>query len=385
MIQVDARQPSLTGGISGSKGAWARLLEQDPRALGPLQNQTLQASRRGADWLFRANTTKGLFTPGLDPALGTEKTGTQLGQIQAAWALARASSAFGDEKYEMRALQALLACLEETTTDTEDSQARHSSAPSVIVSRAAGTAALLAAITALEKPPAELLETAEALARYLGKPSVVGSLEGVSKAEPATPSLVAYAILASNRHRGAPWKVEVARKALAVPLAPEAFQKALPWPVAATAAMSQQESTYTARVGTMADALLATQLDKVNPRHPDWFGGWSGAPAMAGAEPAAPTCAATANAVMALAEAAAVSRREGDLTRHQRLKDAMDRGCQFLLQLQYTDANTQHFADWYRLRLVGGFRPGPKDSGLSLEQNHGAFLALLACTRDFAP
>ena len=348
-------------------------------------NQTLQASRRGADWLARANTTKGLFTPGLDPATAAEIPGSPLGQVQAAWALAKASAAFGDERYEMRALQALLACLEDTTEDAEDPQARHSSAPSAVVSRPAGTSALLAAIASLEKPPAELLDKAEALARYLVKPSVVAGLETVSKAEPATPALVACALLASHRHRPAPWKLETARKALGINLPEEALHKAMPWPMVAAAEMSRHDSSFTSRVNALAEALLPTQIDKVDPRHPEWFGGWSAIQPVAGAEPAQPTCAATANALMALAEAAAVSRRDGDLNRHQRLKDAMDRGTQFLLQLQYTDANTQHFADWYRPRLTGGFRPGTKDTVLSLEQNQGALMALLGCVRDSAP
>lgn len=385
LVPVDLRQPAQGTGMAVPRGAWARVLEQDPRALSPLVNQTLQASRRGADWLSRANTTKGLFTPGIDPAMANEIPGTPLGQILAAWALAKASAAFGDERYEMRSLQALLACLEDTTEDAEDPQARHSSAPSVVVSRPAGTAALLAAIASLEKPPAEFLDKAESLARYLGKPSVVAGLETVSKAEPATPALVACALLDSHRHRPAPWKLEVARKALAINLAAEALPKAMPWPVVAAAGMSRHDPSFTARANAMADTLLGTQLDKVDPRHPEWFGGWSAVSAIAGVESAPPTCASTANALMALAEAAAVCRREGDLNRHQRLRDSIDRGCQFLLQLQYTDANTQHFADWYRPRLTGGFRPGPKDSTLCLEQNHGALMALLGCVRDSAP
>ena len=385
VVPVDLRQPASGAAISIPKTAWARLLEQDPRALTPLVNQTLHASRRGADWLARANTTKGLFTPGLDPATATEIPGSPLGQVQAAWALAKASAAFGDERYEMRALQALLACLEDTTEDAEDPQARHSSAPSAVVSRPAGTATLLVAIASLEKPPAELLDKAEALARYLCKPAVLASLETVSKADPSITALVSHALLVSHRHRPAPWKLEAARKAFGINLTAEALQKAMPWPLIAAAEMSRHDPSFTSRVHALSETLLATQIDKLDPRHPEWFGGWSAIQTIAGAEPAQPTCSATANALMALAEAAAVTRRDGDLNRHQRLKDAMDRGTQFLLQLQYTDANTQHFADWYRPRLTGGFRPGPKDTVLCLEQNHGALMALLGCARDSAP
>ena len=61
---VDLREKALSpADAARRRAAWARAMEQDPRALSPLNQQMLQGARRGADWLTRANTTKGLFLP----------------------------------------------------------------------------------------------------------------------------------------------------------------------------------------------------------------------------------------------------------------------------------------------------------------------------------
>ena len=385
---VDLREKALSpADAARRRAAWARAMEQDPRALSPLNQQMLQGARRGADWLTRANTTKGLFLPGIDPALTTEATGGPLGQVAAAWTLARASGAFGDERYEMRALQALLACLDDTQADSEDPQARHSSIPSAVISRPAATSWLLAAVCALETPPAELLERAESLARYLARQAGQENLATIiAKVEPGTPALVAYALLRSYRHQPAAWKLEGARKAMAIAkaLPVETLPQALPWPILALAEMSQHDAACLPLLNSATDTVVSWQADKVDPRHPGWFGGWP-LPAARGGLPTAPTCVGSAMALTALCEAALVARRQGDLARHQRLHDAMDRGAQYLLQLQFTDSNTQHFADWYRPRLLGGFRSGAGEATLRLEQNHHAVMALLGCSQDATP
>lgn len=385
---VDLREPARAPtDAARTRTAWARAMEQDPRALSPLNQQMLQGARRGADWLARANTTKGVFLPGIDPTLTTEAPCGPLGQIAAAWTLARAAGAFGDERYEMRALQALLACLEDTQADSEDPQARHSAIPSAVVSRPAATSWLLAAVCALETPPAELLERSESLARYLARQAGHENLGTmIAKVEPGTPALVAYALLRSHRHQPAAWKLEAARKAMATAnrLTTDTLPQALPWPVLALAEMSQHDATSMPLLHGATDSILSWQADNVDPRHPGWFGGWP-LPSTRGGQPSAPVCVGSATALTAIAEAAVVARRQGDLARHQRLHDAMDRGCQFLLQLQFTDANTQHFADWYRPRLLGGFRSSAGEATLRLEQNHHAVMALLGCSKDAAP
>ena len=63
----------------------------------------------------------------------------------------------------------------------------------------------------------------------------------------------------------------------------------------------------------------------------------------------------SAGALVSLAEACRVAKAAGDVQHYQRYRQALESGLQFLTTLQYTEANTQHFADWYRPALVGAF------------------------------
>ncbi|MBY0232288.1 MAG: hypothetical protein K2W96_23675, partial [Gemmataceae bacterium] len=75
-------------------------------------------------------------------------------------------------------------------------------------------------------------------------------------------------------------------------------------------------------------------------------------------------------------EACRCAREAGDAARHQRYAEAADRAVQFLATLQYTDAGTQHFAPWFRPRIVGAFHASPTDGNLRLD--HTAW-AVSAC------
>ena len=50
---------------------------------------------------------------------------------------------------------------------------------------------------------------------------------------------------------------------------------------------------------------------------------------------------------------------------------------QFLATLQYTDANTRHFADWYRPTLIGGFYASHQDGNLRIDYTQHAVCALV--------
>ena len=78
-----------------------------------------------------------------------------------------------------------------------------------------------------------------------------------------------------------------------------------------------------------------------------------------------------------LAEACRVARKAGDLPGYQRYRDGVERCLQFTVTLQYTDANTQHFADWYRRRLVGGFHASHQDGNLRIDYTQHAVCALV--------
>ena len=56
--------------------------------------------------------------------------------------------------------------------------------------------------------------------------------------------------------------------------------------------------------------------------------------------------------------------------------------CSFYVRLQYTDANTQHFAEWYRPRLVGGFHASTQDGNLRIDYTQHALSALVAYLED---
>src|SRR5262249_41913343 len=78
-----------------------------------------------------------------------------------------------------------------------------------------------------------------------------------------------------------------------------------------------------------------------------------------------------------LADACRVARQIGDLPRYQRNRESLERCLQFLTTLQYTDANTQHFADWYRPTLLGAFHASLQDGNLRIDYTQHAVCALM--------
>ncbi|MFQ3649561.1 MAG: hypothetical protein SNJ75_04455, partial [Gemmataceae bacterium] len=51
---------------------------------------------------------------------------------------------------------------------------------------------------------------------------------------------------------------------------------------------------------------------------------------------------------------------------------------QFLVGLQYTEASTQHFATWYRPKVVGGFHHSPTNGDLRIDHAAEAITAVMA-------
>src|SRR5262249_60678379 len=111
------------------------------------------------------------------------------------------------------------------------------------------------------------------------------------------------------------------------------------------------------------------------PRRPLWYGSF---PEWADGRPAetAPGMASAACAE-ALAEACRAAREQQDGgVRYRRYSEALERCLQFVTTLQYTDANTQHFADWYRPALLGAFHASAQDGNLPIDYNHHAWCGL---------
>lgn len=352
------------------------------------QQQFLQGACRGGDWLYRMNGVKGRFLYGYLPALKTEMEGDHyLRQAGAAFALARAARFTGEERYAARATQAILALLDETALGARDKGVRSTTLPPGLVNRLGAAGMLVLAINELPAPQADLLEKSEQLCNYIrrqARPDGSLALEEGAEGDPEGvnyyPGEALYALMRSHKHRPAPWKVDLVRRAVGY-YHPwwKAHQNMafVPWQTAAytEAFLLTHESAFRDCVCEMSDWLCKLQYSQIDPRRLLWYGGFMG---YADGHPVenAPHvgCAAYAEG---LAEACRVARDQGDVARHQRYSEAVEHCLQFLSALQYTDANTQHFADWYRPRLVGAFHASHQDGNLRIDYTQHAVSALV--------
>ena len=367
---------------------------RDVSKLSPLKRQMDLCAQRGADWLFRANGPDGRFVNGHLPALRAVLEGDHyLHQAGAAYTLACAARYTGNEAYLARARQAVLTLLLDTAPDPQDPRQRHTTLPSVFVNRLASAAWLVLAISELPAPGPELLQQSEQLCLFIQRQQRPdGSLNYADvgpdgKPGPEDPDGInqytgpaLFALIRSQAHRPAPEKMDVLRKALPFY---RAWWKAhpdmdfVPWHSAAYAEayLQTREQAFADAVFEMNDWLAGLQYAQLDPRHPAWLGGFR---TVADGKPAETEPQAGA-AVYAegLVEACRVTRQVGDVPRHHRY-DAAVRGClQFLAALQYTDANTTHFADWYKPVLLGGFHASHQDGTLRTVYTQHAVCAMI--------
>jgi hypothetical protein len=369
-----------------------------PRDLSHLtdgQKQVLLSCRRGADWLWSMNRADGRFRYGYVVALGRELEGDDyLCQAGAAFALARAARFTGEERYEIRATQAVLALLDETTTDEhKDAPVRHTKLPSALVNRLASAGLLVLAINELPSPKADLLEKSEQLCNFIRKKARAdGSLSCADAAEygkPAEedadgvtdyPGVALYALMLSQRHRPAAWKTELVGKA--VGYYHTWWQKhknmaCVPWQTAAytEAYLATKDQVFADCVDEMNDYLCDLQYTQTDQRHPEWRGGFREPMAGGKVEPAPHI----GSAVYAesLAQACLVARQAGDVKRFDRYSTAAGECVRFLSLLQYTEGNTSHFDENYRKRLLGGFFAGHQDGNLRIDYTQHAVSALV--------
>ncbi len=367
---------------------------RDLSKLPPLLQQMYLSAQRGADWLHRSNRPDGRFVYGHLPALKMPLEGDHyLRQAGTAFALARAARFTQDERYTAVARQAVLRLLLDTAVDPSDPQVRATTLPSIVVNRLAAAGLLLLAIHELPAPGEDLLEQAEQLCHFIRKRQRPdGSLSYTDQTEAVTtanvdpeginhyPGEALYGLMLSQRHRPVPWKTEVVRKALAYYRPWWRGHKSVafvPWQTAAytEAYLRTKEQAFADCVHEMNDWLCGLQYAQLDPRHPLWYGGFM---EWADGRPAAvePQVSAAASAE-SLAEACRVARQAGDVPRHQRYREALERCLQFVTTLQYTDANTQHFADWYRPVLLGGFHASHQDGNLRIDYTQHAVSALV--------
>jgi hypothetical protein len=252
---------------------------------------------------------------------------------------------------------------------------------------------LVAAIHELPSPGDDLLEQADQLCAFLRKRhrddgSFCLTDEPGEEIDPNGvnwyPGIALYGLIRSQQLRPSSWKTDLVRRAQ--PYYRDwwhAHQNMsfVPWQTAAfTEAYSlTKEKAFADFVCTMSDWLCDLQYVQLDPRQPLWIGGfmeWAdGKPNLA-----APHADSAAYAE-SLAEACRTAHQAGDAKRVARYRDALERSLQFLNTLQYTDANTQHFADWYRPVLVGAFYASHQNGDIRVDYTQHALCALVQYLR----
>jgi hypothetical protein len=373
------------------------LAPRDFSKLSPLQKQLLLSAQGGADWLSRMNGENGRFLQGYLPALAKPLEGEHfLRQAGAAFALARAARFSGEERYAARATQAVLALLLDTAVvSKEGPKVRQTVLPPGVVNRLGGAALLVLAINELPAPQADLLEPSEQLCNYLraqARPD--GSLAVHEAGDAPTeddvnshPGLALYALMLSQKHRPAAWKLDVVRKALPFYRAWWRAHKNMGFVPDQTAAYAEaylqcHERPFADFVNEMSDWVCSLQYPALGSdlRRVLWCGGFM---TFADGRPVE-TAPHVGGAVYAegLAQACRVAREAGDLERHSRYGEALAGCLQFLSTLQYTATNTRHFAPWYRERLLGAFHASHQDGNLRLENTQHAVSALVLYLED---
>jgi hypothetical protein len=359
----------------------------DPGKLPPAQRHFYLSAKGCMEWLARCNKADGRFVPGYAPALRMPLEGDgYLQQAGAAFALARAAAFFQDARGAAIAKQALLTLLLETTTDRS---ARYTAAPEAFLNRLASAGLLLAAIHELPNPAADLSQSADELCSYLRAQQQPDGAFALTAASAATrhdiirqhTGQALHGVMRSHAQRPAPWKLDMVRKACAYYHPWWKQNKSLAMIPDHTAAYTEaylatKGKEFADCVFEMNDWLCGLQCTNVDARQAHWTGGFSRSDD-GKAQPTAPDVQSAA-AAESLADACRVARAAGDARRLQRYRSALENCLLFLTTLQYTEANTQHFADWYRQNvLVGGFHLSHQDGNLRIEYAQHALAALV--------
>lgn len=341
------------------------------------------SAQRGTDWLQRANKPDGRFVNGYLPALRVPMEGDQyLRQVGATWALARGAKFFNDGRATAIARQALLTLLLETTA-ADDAKIRHSTPPTDLLNRCATAGMLLLAIHDLPSPAQDLLDQGEQLACYLQRQCQKdGSLALLDDGETTDEAIQHYsgpALHGIVRSR-APWKLDYLRQARAYYHGYWQQKKNMQMVPPHTAAYAEafaltRDQAFAETVFALNDWLCTLQYSNLDPRRNAWTGGFM--PWIDGKAVHLAPDIRSAAAAESLADACRTAQLAGDVARQKRYKDALESALQFLATLQYTEGNTQHFADWYRPLLVGGFYASPQEGNLRLDYTQHALGALL--------
>lgn len=357
-----------------------------------------QAAQRGAEWLARMNRVDGRFAYGQLPALAVALEGDNyLRQLSAALGLARAARLLNDERQAARATQAVVRFLDDTVCDPRDATVRYVGLPSVLVSRLSAAGLLVLAVHELPAPQPDLVEKSEQLCNFIrrqqkddGSLSVSDATDGTQgvAAESVDPGPALCALMRSQQQRPAAWKTDVVRRALAYyhPRWRAARDPTVvPWQTAAyvEAYLATGEPAFADAVAEMNDWLCTLQFQRFDPQHAEWHGGFMSY-VDGKAIPSVPQISSACYAE-SLVEACRLARQKGDVQRYDRYRSAVALTLGFLWRLQYTEANTQHFAPWYRRDyLLGGFHASHEDGNLRIDYTQQAVCALVQYLRYLA-
>jgi hypothetical protein len=343
------------------------------------RQQCFRSARLAMDWLRRTNKPDGRFVYGFLPALCVPMEGdSYVAQAGAAFALARAGRFFSDEAATATARQALLTLLLETAVDPKLPQERFTAAPPAVLERLAGNGALLLAIHELATPGKDLLDQGEQLANYLRRQQRSDGSFDTASSEAV--GLALGGISRGYKHRPAPWKIEMVRKARDLYLAQWQKNKDLLLVVSHTAAYAEaylatKDSAYAEAVFACNDWLCGLQYSQAEPLRKHWDGGFP-AWEQGRLQPGAPDIRSAACAEC-LAEACRVARAANDLPRYHRYGRAVEQCLQFLLQLQFDSGRTRHYVEEFRPAVTGAFFASHQDGNLRLDYTQHALSALV--------
>jgi len=281
------------------------------------------------------------------------------------------------------ASQAILALLAATKPDPADANCRVPVYSSATCNRVGFAALLVLAVHELPSADDKLLAEAEKLCAFLQKQlRPDGSVHYTdnpadvpTQVDPSGvneyPGYSLHAIAASNRTRPAGWKADAVRKGVtfyrtAFKAAPHPMLAATMTPAAAEHFLQSKDPTILAAAVEMCEWLCELQIPPADPKRPLWAGGFRGW--ANGQAVDAPPGFETGAYLHALACACKSTKEAQDTTRFGRFRQAATDAAQYLGGLQYTEANTRHFADTFRAgTLIGGFYLSPTDGNLRID------------------
>lgn len=352
------------GGAAPAPPTEAPITKYEPLAAFPAPTQqAVRGVATGGDWLVRMNQAQGRFVHGYRPAVRQVMDGDDhLRQAFGALGLAQAAKFTGEPRAAAVAGQAVLALLSAAPPDPTDPTCRVPTNGTVL--RVGFAAVLALAIYELPAADSRLHEAAEQLCTFIRKaPDPLGGNE--------LPGLALAALVTGHKVRPDAAKADFVAKGLAAQraafrTAPHPLLAATLIPVFADVHLQSPNPEAAAAVFEMTDWLCGLQYPAAFARNPAWGGGFRG---FANGQPAdAEPTYDSAACLAALGWAYRVTARNADVSRADRYRQAAQDAAQFVTSLQYTEPNTRHFENTFRVNvLIGGFHLTPSDGDLRVD------------------